>query len=284
MGRILLIEDEQSAQLLFRNRLEDLGHEVSIAPTGARGLMEARTGTFDLFLVDVVLGSGIDGFEVCRRIKTIPQVQRIPIVLISGQLRGREDLHKGYEAGCEAFLLKGDLPLLEDVVRAMLNIKALQDDLAMQNRLLEDQNRRLTQERQRGAPTSSWRCASRATARACSASSPPAAPTASCSWTPTGSCSSPTAARSTCWARSSRAGTSAAWPRPAAWRPSCATRATSAGGLPLRPLPARRQDHAVALRLGDPDRADLGLRAGRPARRPDPRRRQAPGRRRAPAP
>jgi DNA-binding NtrC family response regulator len=151
MGRILLIEDEQSAQLLFRNRLEDLGHEVIIAPTGARGLMEARTGTFDLFLVDVVLGSGIDGFEVCRRIKTIPQVQRIPIVLIRGQLRGREDLHRGYEAGCEAFLLKGDLPLLEDVVRAMLNIKALQDDLAMQNRLLEDQNRRLTQERQRGA-------------------------------------------------------------------------------------------------------------------------------------
>ncbi|MEM7310179.1 MAG: sigma-54-dependent Fis family transcriptional regulator [Planctomycetota bacterium] len=151
MSRILLIEDEQSAQLLYRNRLEDLGHEVVVAPTGARGLMEARSGSFDLFLVDVVLGSGIDGFEVCKRIKTIPQMQGIPVVLISGQLKGREDLHRGYEAGCEAFLIKGDLPLMEDVVRAMLNVKALQDDLAIQNQLLEEQNRRLTEERQRGA-------------------------------------------------------------------------------------------------------------------------------------
>jgi len=151
MSRILLIEDEQGAQLLFRSRLEDLGHQVVTAPTGARGLMEARSGSFDLFLVDVVLGSGIDGFEVCRRIKTIPQMQGIPVVLISGQLKGREDLHRGYEAGCEAFLLKGDLPLLEDVVRAMLNVKALQDDLAQQNRLLEEQNRRLTEARRRGA-------------------------------------------------------------------------------------------------------------------------------------
>jgi DNA-binding NtrC family response regulator len=151
MSRILLIEDDQGAQLLFKSRLEDLGHQVVTAPTGARGLMEARSGPFDLFLVDVVLGSGIDGFEVCRRIKTIPQMQRIPIVLISGQLKGREDLHRGYEAGCEAFLLKGDMPLLEDVVRAMLNMKSLQDDLGLQNRLLEEQNRRLTEERRRGA-------------------------------------------------------------------------------------------------------------------------------------
>ena len=151
MGRILLIEDEQSAQLLFRNRLEDLGHEVVVAPTGARGLMEARTGKFDLFLVDVVLGSGIDGFDVCRRIKAMPQMHGIPIVLISGQLKGREDLHRGYEAGCETFLIKGDLPLLEDVVRAMLNMKALQDDLAVQYRLLEEQNRKISEEQARGS-------------------------------------------------------------------------------------------------------------------------------------
>ena len=151
MGRILLIEDEESSQLLFRNRLQDLGHEVVTASTGAEGLLEARAGTFDLFLVDVVLGSGIDGYEVCRRIKAIPQKHGIPVVIISGQLKHREDLHRGYEAGCEAFLIKGDLPLIEDVVRAMLHLKSLQDDLAMQNRLLEQQNRRLQEERRRGA-------------------------------------------------------------------------------------------------------------------------------------
>jgi DNA-binding NtrC family response regulator len=151
VGRILLIEDDPGAQLLFKNRLEDLGHQVVVMPTGAMGLMEARAEPFDLFLVDVGLGSGIDGYEVCRRLKATPHVHGIPVVLISGQVKGQEELHKGYEAGCEAFLLKGDIILLEDVVRAMLRIKSLQDDLGMQNRLLEEQNRRLSEERQRGA-------------------------------------------------------------------------------------------------------------------------------------
>lgn len=150
MSRILLIEDETSTQNLLQSRLHDLGHEVDVAPTGARGLMSAREGRYHLFLVDIGLGSGIDGFEVCRRLKAMPQLHCIPVVLISGNVKSQEDLHRGYEAGCESFLVKGDLTLMEDVVRAMLRIKTLQDDLGLQNRLLEDQNRRLQEERQRG--------------------------------------------------------------------------------------------------------------------------------------
>ena len=151
MGRILVIEDEPGARMLLQSRLEDLGHEVTAAPTGAMGLMEARAGSFDLFLVDIVLGSGVDGYEVCRRLKGMPQTHRTPVVLVSAVMNSRDDLHRGYEAGCEAFLIKGDMTLLEDVVRAMLRIKSLQDDLGMQNRLLEEHNRSLGEERQRGA-------------------------------------------------------------------------------------------------------------------------------------
>jgi DNA-binding NtrC family response regulator len=113
--------------------------------------MESQARAFDLYLVDLNLGTGIDGYEVCRRLKARPQTRNIPAVLISGELTNREDLHRGYEAGCEAFLIKGDFALLEDVVRAMMRIKALQDDLALQNHLLEQQNRKLQEERQRGA-------------------------------------------------------------------------------------------------------------------------------------
>lgn len=151
MDRILLIEDDDGAQLLFRNRLQELGYEVVGASTGARGLLEARAAKFDLFIVDIGLGSGIDGYEVCRRLKAMPQNHGIPVVLISGQVKNPEELHLGYAAGCEAFLMKGDLTLIEDVVRAMLRIKALQNELASQNRLLEEQNRRLHEERQRAA-------------------------------------------------------------------------------------------------------------------------------------
>jgi len=151
VNRILLIEDDTGAQLLYRNRLTDLGYEVVVSSTGAKGLMEARSAPFDLFLVDIGLGSGIDGFEVCRRLRTIPEIHGVPVVLISSHVKTQEDLHRGYEAGCQAFLVKGDLTLLEDVVRAMLRIKSLQNDLAMQNRLLEERNRRLEAEKARSA-------------------------------------------------------------------------------------------------------------------------------------
>ncbi|MDF1798178.1 MAG: sigma 54-interacting transcriptional regulator [Planctomycetota bacterium] len=146
MGRILVIDDEPSTRVLFKSRLEDLGHRVTLAANGAEGLMAARSNEFDLFLVDIALGSGVDGFEVCRRLKAVPQTNGVPVVLISGQSTTREDLHRGYNAGCESFLMKGNMTLLEDVLRAMLRIKSLKDDLAVQNYLLERQNRRLQEE------------------------------------------------------------------------------------------------------------------------------------------
>lgn len=151
MNRILLIEDDPSAQHMYRTQLHELGHEVVVSSTGAMGVMEARTAPFDLFLVDVHLGEGIDGYEVCRRLKTIPGTQRVPVVIISGHVKSQQDLHRGYEAGCQSFVVKGDPTGLEDVVRAMLRIKSLQDDLAEQNKILEDQNRRLQAERARAA-------------------------------------------------------------------------------------------------------------------------------------
>jgi len=149
--RILLVEDDVGAQLLYRNRLTDLGYQVVVSSSGAMGLMEARSAHFDLFLVDIGLGTGIDGYEVCRRLKGIPEIHSVPVVLISGHVRSRDDLHRGYEVGCQSFLVKGDLMLLEDVVRAMLRIKSLQDDLAMQNRLLAERNRRSRAEKAQGA-------------------------------------------------------------------------------------------------------------------------------------
>lgn len=152
MGRILVIDDEPSTRVLFKSRLEDLGHRVMLAANGAEGLMAARSGEFDLFLVDIGLGSGVDGFEVCRRLKAVPQTNAVPVVLISGLSSTREDLHRGYNAGCEAFLMKGNMTLLEDVLRAMLRIKSLKDDIAVQNHLLERQNRRLQVEMQKRGP------------------------------------------------------------------------------------------------------------------------------------
>jgi len=151
LSRILLIDDESATRLILHNRLKDLGYVVVTAENGAKGLLEARESNFDLVLVDASLSTGINGFEVCRRLKQTPQTSAVPVLMLSKHTSSREELHKGYDSGCEAFLLKSDMGNLEDVIRAMLRIKSLQDDLARQNRALEDANRRLQQERQRGA-------------------------------------------------------------------------------------------------------------------------------------
>jgi len=143
-GRILVIEDEFGERQVLQHRLQDLGHTVVMAETGAQGIAQARSAPFDLYLVDVQLGDGLDGYEVCRRLKRSPDTRNIPVVLISGKVKQRSELHRGYEAGCEAFLeKKGDYSLVEDVIRAMLRYKSLQDELSAQNRLLEQQNQRL---------------------------------------------------------------------------------------------------------------------------------------------
>ena len=130
MSRILLIDDELASRLVMQNRLKDLGHDVVVAENGAKGLLEAREAPFDLVLVEYNLASGVSGLEVCRRLKQMPQAVAQPVLIVSRQTAGRDDVHKGYEAGCDAFVTKADLPLLDDVLGAMLRFKALHDELA----------------------------------------------------------------------------------------------------------------------------------------------------------
>lgn len=143
MGRILLIDDELSSRLVLHNRLKDLGHDVTVAENGAKGLLEVREAPFDLVLVEYNLASGVSGPEVCRRLRQMPQAMTVPLVMISRQSGSREDVHKGFEAGCDAFVTKADLAVLDDVLRSMLHFKALHDEAARQIRALEEVNRRL---------------------------------------------------------------------------------------------------------------------------------------------
>lgn len=148
MSRILVIDDDSSSRLLYHSRLKDQGHQVVVAENGAQGLLEARREGFDLFLLSADMSTGIRAHEVCRRLKQTPQTGGVPVVLASKHNQSREEVHQGYEVGCEAYLTKSDLPALEDVVRAMLRFKSQTDDLSRQVHALEDENRRRHEERQ----------------------------------------------------------------------------------------------------------------------------------------
>jgi DNA-binding NtrC family response regulator len=148
VSRILLIDDEAAARLVLQNRLKDLGHEVVLAENGAKGLLEAREGGFDVILVEAALGAGVTGVEVCRRLKQIPQSALTPLVMVARAGASRDDVHQAFEAGCEYVLQKADMVLFEDVLRTVLRLKAQYDEFARQLRAVEAEMRRKNEERQ----------------------------------------------------------------------------------------------------------------------------------------
>ncbi len=100
--RILIIEDE----IAIRTGLMDLfvfhGYEVDSAAEGRDGLEKALAGTFDLILLDIML-PGIDGFEICTRIRTRDRDQ--PIIMLTAKT-SEEDIIQGLSLGADDYVAK----------------------------------------------------------------------------------------------------------------------------------------------------------------------------------
>lgn len=103
-GRILVVEDSATNRLILRTRLVQSYYDVIEAESGEEALKLARTESPDLILLDVMM-PGIDGLEVCRRLKTDPETQHIPVVLLTA-LDKQSDKVIGLEAGADDFLSK----------------------------------------------------------------------------------------------------------------------------------------------------------------------------------
>ena len=100
--RILLIEDEAGLVRTLKDLLERRGYTVEAKTTGEEGLATAMDREFDLILLDVML-PGIDGFEVCRRIRRAKI--RIPILMLTA--RGQiSDKVLGFEGGADDYVTK----------------------------------------------------------------------------------------------------------------------------------------------------------------------------------
>src|SRR6202043_1034886 len=91
-------------------------------------LVECSTFRPDLILMDIMM-PGMDGLEVCRRIKATPETRLTPVVLITG-LSETEDRIKGINAGADDFLSKPiDLNELLARTRSLLRLKQYTDEL-----------------------------------------------------------------------------------------------------------------------------------------------------------
>lgn len=102
--RILVVEDEEDILELIRYNLTREGYRVSSATSGEDGLRAALRDKPDLVVLDIML-PGIDGIEVCRRLKADPQTRYIPVVMVTA--KGDEaDVVTGLELGADDYLTK----------------------------------------------------------------------------------------------------------------------------------------------------------------------------------
>ncbi len=102
--RILLVEDEKTISELVAESLKRRGYLVETAFDGDTGLFAVETSLPDLVILDVML-PGMDGWEVCRRIRGNPATRRIPVLMLTAR-REERDLLAGFDVGADDYMKK----------------------------------------------------------------------------------------------------------------------------------------------------------------------------------
>ncbi len=105
--KVLIVDDETRSQRIAAEILEDWS-ELKTVSTGEEALSIVGTYFPDLILLDIMM-SGIDGYEVCKRIKANPEFSKIKIILVSGKATLDEKL-KGYDVGADDYITKPFMP------------------------------------------------------------------------------------------------------------------------------------------------------------------------------
>jgi len=149
---VMIVEDTSASLELLCELLTQAGYAVRPAPEGAMALRSAQAKPPELILLDIRM-PGIDGFEVCRRLKTDARTRDIPVIFLSA-LRDESDTLRGFALGAVDFIAKPYRP--EEVlarVRTHAELRRLQSGLEervkertaqlleAQTRLLESQGR-----------------------------------------------------------------------------------------------------------------------------------------------
>jgi DNA-binding response OmpR family regulator len=102
--KILVVDDEEDILELVRYNLLKEGYQVVCVTSGELALKEAKEGSPDLILLDLML-PGLDGLDVCRRLKSDPLTNIIPIIMLTA--KGEEaDIVTGLELGADDYITK----------------------------------------------------------------------------------------------------------------------------------------------------------------------------------
>lgn len=102
--KILIVEDEESLLKLESILLTSRGYEVKGVADGRSALESIAAVKPDLVLLDIMLPE-MDGFEVCRQIKSDEATRHIPVIMLTAK-KSREDMIKGEQVGADWYITK----------------------------------------------------------------------------------------------------------------------------------------------------------------------------------
>ncbi|HLO47026.1 MAG TPA: EAL domain-containing protein [Kamptonema sp.] len=133
---VLVVDDEPDNFDVIETFLPELGYNLHYAASGQDAIASLNLFHPDVILLDVMM-PGIDGIEVCQRIKAMPQWEAVPIIMVTA-LTTKTDLARCFEAGADDFISKpvNRLELIARV-RSMLRIHRQYQQLATFNARLE---------------------------------------------------------------------------------------------------------------------------------------------------
>ncbi len=142
----ILVADDTPDNLVLMNDLLKDSYRVRVANNGERTLKLAQSGDpVDLILLDVMM-PGMDGYEVCNRLKADPRTRDIPIIFLTAKSDVEDERH-GLELGAVDYITKPiSPPIVMARVKTQLVLKASSDFLRDKNAYLEQEVARRTQE------------------------------------------------------------------------------------------------------------------------------------------
>jgi len=118
-GKILIIEDDISTSQFLSYTVEREGYQAITALDGIDGLKKALAEKPDLIILDIML-PGLDGFELCHRLRAYPATADIPVLILSAKAQDA-DKSAAFKVGANCYIVKpADPAKIVDTVKDML--------------------------------------------------------------------------------------------------------------------------------------------------------------------